>query len=65
MPRKIMQITSAYDAGDGLSATTSYTPHGAVHALCDDGSVWVFATKGPPPFTQPAWEKLPPVPDTP
>ena len=56
--RKIVQITSAYNAGDGLLETSSsYPPHVVLHALCTDGSLWVIGDA-----EQDIWVRLPDVP---
>lgn len=42
MTRKIIQISAAFDNGDGygMNAQPSYRPAMVLHALCDDGTVW-------------------------
>ena len=49
--RKIVQISSVFCAEGG-----GYAPESFVHALCDDGSLWVISQKDE------KWERFPSIP---
>lgn len=54
--RKIIQITAT------TMVTEGFTPSDSVYALCDDGSVWVYAVTKFDFDESRTWYRMPPIP---